>query len=646
MENENVLAGKDDSPGVSGIGVPMENEAPLSTYADANASAPDNASAKTENPEAESSASGGVLDESSTPSGDAPAKTEDPEAESSASAEAESSASAEAFSEAFKEEFIKDLSSFVEGEIVEGTVVAVANDSVFVDIGYKSEGEISRDEFKTAPDTGATFRVMIIRRENKEGRPVLSKQKADEIVKWERINKAHKEKEPIEGIISETIKGGFYVDIDGIMAFLPVSQASDRKVANKEDLLGKKLPFLVERVEGKKNVVLTHRRYVSELREKQLVEFFNIRSEGEVVEGVVKDIVSYGAFVDIGGIDGLLHNNDLSWGRVNDPKKYLEKGETISCKILMMDSEKRKVALGMKQLSEDPWLSFENSYEKQGRYKGTVTKLANFGAFVELEEGIEGLLHVSDLSWTKRVKHPKEVLKAGDVVETMILDYDLEKKTVSLGLKQVLPNPWDEVEELYPVGSKIKTKVTQTAKFGVFLELEEGIVGLLHTNDMTWTKPAKETSSDFKTGDEVEAVVLSIDKENRKIQLGTKQLKRNPWADLRSKYPRGSVITGTVTTLTDFGVFVRVDEDIEGLIHLSQLSNDRVSDPGSIYKPGDEVKATILAIDEEKQKVTLSVKQYLNHLDKKEMNKYLEGADTDTASVTLGDLIDLSKIGK
>jgi small subunit ribosomal protein S1 len=625
MENEHVLTEKDESPDVSG------------TYADAHASVRSETPVTAENPEAKDAKAEA---ESSAPA----------EAESSAPAEAESSAPAEAESsapaEAFKEEFIKDLSSFVEGEIVEGTVVAVANDSVFVDIGYKSEGEISKDEFTKDPAPGAKFSVMIIRRENKEGRPVLSKQKADDIVKWERINKAYREKTPIEGKIAETVKGGFYVDIDGIMAFLPVSQASDRKVTNKEDLIGKKLPFLVERVEGKKNVVLTHRKYITEVKEKQLKEFFNNRSEGEVIEGVVKDIVSYGAFVDIGGIDGLLHNNDLSWGRVNDPKKYLEKGQAISCKILMMDPKNHKVALGIKQLSEDPWLSFEGSYEKQGRYKGTVTKLTNFGAFVELEEGIEGLLHVSDLSWTKRVKHPKEILKAGDVVETMILDYNLDKKTVSLGLKQVLPNPWDEVEVRYPVGSKIKTKVMQIAKFGIFLEIEEGIVGLLHSNDMTWTKPAKEATINYKVGAEVDVVVLSIDKENRKIQLGTKQLKKNPWADLRSRYPKGSVITGTVTSLTDFGVFVKVDEDIEGLIHLSQLSNDRVSDPGSIYKPGDKVKATILTIDEDKHKVALSVKQYLNHLDKKEMNKYLEDGDTDTASVTLGDLIDLSKIGK
>jgi small subunit ribosomal protein S1 len=281
MENEHALTEKDESPDVSGIGVPIEAEAPIGMYADVHASARSETPVTAENSEAK-----------------------DAKAEASAPAEA------------FKEEFIKDLSSFVEGEIVEGTVVAVANDSVFVDIGYKSEGEISKDEFTEDPVPGAKFSVMIIRRENKEGRPVLSKQKADDIVKWERINKAYREKKPIEGVIAETVKGGFYVDIDGIMAFLPVSQASDRKVTNKEDLIGKKLPFLVERVEGKKNVVLTHRKYITEVKEKQLKEFFNNKSEGEVIEGVVKDIVSYGAFVDIGGIDGLLHNNDLSWGRV------------------------------------------------------------------------------------------------------------------------------------------------------------------------------------------------------------------------------------------------------------------------------------------------------------------------------------------
>lgn len=548
--------------------------------------------------------------------------------------------------ETFKEEFIKDLSSFIEGKIVEGTVVAVSGDTVFVDIGYKSEGEISKGEFKEIPSPGEVIRVMIIRRENKEGKPILSKQKADDIVKWGRITSSYKDELPIEGVVSEVVKGGFLVDIDGLKAFLPVSQASRNRVTNKEEYIGRELLFLIDRIDGKKNVVLSHRRYLQEKREQQVKEFFNERSEGDVTEGVVKDIVSYGAFVDLGGIDGLLHNNDLSWAKVTDPNKYLTKGETIRCKILTMDGGSRKVALGMKQMIPDPWLSFENSYEKGRKYNGTVTKLTKFGAFVELEEGIEGLLHVSDLSWTKRVRHPKDVLKVGDAVETMILDYDIDKKTVSLGLKQVLPNPWDEVDVLYPVGSIVKPRVTQVTKFGVFLELEEGVVGLLHINDMSWTKPSRESSGHFKKGDKVEVVVLSIDKENKKIQLGMKQLKKNPWEDLRTRHPKGSIITGTITNITDFGIFVKVDEDIEGLVHLSQLSHERVEDPGTLYKVGDEVKAIIIDIDEDKRKVTLSVKEYLNHLDKKEMTKYLEGDEDKTASVALGDLIDLSNIGK
>lgn len=547
--------------------------------------------------------------------------------------------------ETFKEEFIKDLSSFVEGEVVEGTVVAVSGDSVFVDIGYKSEGEISRTEFKEIPSRGEAISVMIIRRENKEGKPVLSKQKADEIVKWKRVTKSHKEGSPIEGTVSEIIKGGFYVDIDGIKAFLPVSQLSIHKVDNKDEYIGRELQFKIDRIDGNKNIVVSHRRYLNEMREKQAEEFFSTRSEGDVIEGVVKDILSYGAFVDLGGIDGLLHNNDLSWAKVNDPNNYVKKGEKISCKILSINEEARKVALGMKQMVTDPWLSFETRYVKGEKYAGTVTKLTNFGAFVALEEGIEGLLHVSDLSWTKRVKHPREILKAGDAVEIMVLDFDLEKKTVSLGLKQVLPNPWDDVEVHYPVGSRVKPKVTQITKFGVFLELEEGIVGLLHTNDISWIKTVKEPLEQFKKGDTVEVVVVSIDKENRKIQLGTKQLKKNPWAELRTRHPKGSIITGTITNITNFGVFVRVDEDIEGLIHISQLSNERVEDPGALYKVGQEVKATIIAIDEEKKKVTLSAKEYLKHLDKKEFNKYLEDSDDKTASVALGDLIDLSNIG-
>ncbi|UCB44985.1 MAG: 30S ribosomal protein S1 [Spirochaetota bacterium] len=545
--------------------------------------------------------------------------------------------------EMFKEEFIKDLSTFVEGQIVEGTVVAVTQDSVFIDIGYKSEGEVSKNEFKQTPTCGEITRVMIIRRENKEGKPVLSKQKADEIVKWDSIQEAYREGLPIEGKITEAIKGGFTVDIEGLKGFLPASQLSMKKGASTEDYLGKMLLFKIDRLNGKSNIILSHKKYLKELKEKKMEEFFKSKYEGDLVEGIIKDIMSYGVFVDLGGIDGFLHNNDLSWAKLTDPKKYVKRGEKINCKILTMDAENRKVALGLKQMIPDPWLSFKKRYKKGEKYRGTVTNLTNFGAFIELEEGIEGLLHVSDLSWTKRIKHPNEILKVGDIVEIMILDYDAGKKTVSLGLKQVLPNPWDFVDVHYPVGSRIKTKATKVTKFGVFLELEEGIVGLLHTNDLSWTKTVKDPSMKFKKGDSVEVEVLSIDKENKKIQLGLKQLKKNPWDDLKARHPKGSVITGNVTNITDFGIFVKVDEEIEGLIHLSQISNERIEDPCSLYKVGDEVKAIILEIDEEKKKVTLSIKEYLNHLEEKEITKYLE--DTNTASVALGDLIDLSGIG-
>ncbi len=548
--------------------------------------------------------------------------------------------------EIFKEEFIKDLSSFVEGQIVEGVIVAVTVDSVFVDIGYKSEGEISKSEFEKDPAQGEKIRVMILRRESKDGKLVLSKQKADEIVKWNSMTKSYREGLPIEGKIIESIKGGFTVDVEGFRAFLPISQVSMRKVYNTQDYLGKVLLFKIDKIDDKKNVVLSHRRYLDELKEKKIEELFNTKGEGDIVEGVVKDIVSYGVFIDLGGIDGLLHINDISWGKVTDPKKYVSKGEKLYCKILLMDNLNRKISLGLKQLVPDPWLSFENRYKKGGKYKGTVTKLIKFGAFIELEEGIEGLLHISDLSWTKRIRHPKEILKVGDIVEIMILDFDIKKKTISLGLKQVLPNPWDTVDVHYPVGSRIKPKVTRVTKFGVFMELEEGVVGLLHSNDMSWTKPLKNSSSIFKKGKSTEVVVLAIDKENKKIQLGLKQLKKNPWENLKTRHPKGSVVTGTVTSITDFGVFVKIDEDIEGLIHLSQLSNEKVEAPNTLYKAGDVVKAIILDIDEEKKKVTLSAKEYLNHLEEKEITKYLESEDTKTASVTFGELVDLSKIGK
>jgi small subunit ribosomal protein S1 len=561
--------------------------------------------------------------------------------------EQEITVSQETADETFKEDFIDDLSTFSEGKIVEGIVVAVTADSVFVDIGYKSEGEIPKIEFISDPQQGEKISVMIVRMENREGRMVLSKQKADEIVKWEEIRMAFSEGMPIEGKIVEKTKGGFKVLVEGnFQAFLPTSQVSIRRIADHDAFIGKELLFKVDKLNGKNNIVLSHRRYLEEKREKQITEFFSSRQVGDVVDGVVKDVVNYGAFVDIGGIDGLLHTTDISWGRVDNPRKYLESGDTISCKILSLDEQNRKVSLGLKQLSEDPWETLEERYQRGNRYRGKVKKLTNFGAFVELEEGIEGLLHVSELSWTKRVNHPKEILRVDQQVEVMLLDYDLEKNNLSLGLKQVLPNPWDDIDTRYPVGSRVTTKVTRLTKFGVLLELEEGIEGLLHADDISWTKQVKNPAAQFSKGQTVDVIVISFDKENHRVKLGLKQLLDNPWSSLKQKHPKGSIVTGTVTSIVDFGVFVQVDEDIEGLIHISQLSNQRVEDPHEVCKVGDEIKAAVVDIDEKKKKVTLSVKEYLNHLEEREMVKYLDNDGADTSSVPLGDLIDISKLGE
>ena len=559
----------------------------------------------------------------------------------------EDSKDGESTVETFNEEFIEDLSSFSEGLIVEGIVVAVTTDSIFVDIGYKSEGEIQKSEFKQDPEQGEKIRVMIVRMENREGRLVLSKQKADEIVKWDEIRKSFNEGMPIEGKVVEKTKGGFKVIVeDNFQAFLPLSQASVRRIENPEEYIGKELLFKIDKLNGKNNIVLSHRAYLEDLREKQLEEFFSTRQVGDVIEGVVKDIVNYGAFVDIGGIDGLLHTSDMSWGRIDNPRKVMDKGDNITCKILSIDEENRKVSLGTKQLTEDPWETFEERYSKGNRYKGVVNKLTSFGAFVELEEGIEGLLHISELSWTKRINHPKEVLKVGQHVEVMVLEFNLEKKTVSLGLKQVLPNPWDDLDTRYPPGSKVSTKVSRLTKFGVLLELEEGIEGLLHSEEMSWTKQVRNPADMFKKGQAVDVLVISIDKENRRIKLGLKQLQDNPWISLKKKHPKGSIVTGKVTSIVDFGVFVRVDEDIEGLIHISQLSNARIEDPHTVCKVGDEMKAAVLDIDENKKKITLSVREYLNHLEEKEMHKYLDHDGAETNSMPLGNLIDITKIGE
>lgn len=552
----------------------------------------------------------------------------------------------EAQEEAFKEEFIKDLSSFVEGQLIGGTVVAVTTDSVFIDIGYKSEGEISIYEFNGKPEVGESLNVMIVKKESRDGRLILSKQRADEIIHWDAIKNSYKEGNPVEGIISETIKGGFSVNIGNVKAFLPMSQLSIRRVDKPQNYFGKVLLFKVDKMNGKNNVVLSHKKYLEEINEQKIEEFFKTKKEGDIVEGVIKDIVNYGAFVNLGSIDGLLHVNDMSWGKVSDSNRYIKKGEKLNLKILTMDSSNRKVSLGIKQLIPDPWESFENRYEKGKKYKGTVIKLTNFGAFIELEDGVEGLLHVSELSWTKRINHPKEIVKTGDIVEIMILDFDLKKKTISLGLKQVLPNPWDNIESRLSIGSRIKAAVTKITRFGAYIELEEGIEGFLHVNEISWTKQIKNCSDAFKKDDLIDVVILSIDKEAKRIQIGLKQLTDNPWVNLKMKYPKGSVVTGFVTSITDFGVFVKVDEDIEGLIHISQLANEKIEDPKEHFKVGDKVKATVINIDEDKKKVALSIKEFINRLEENEMKKYLEDDSKKTGSVTLGDLIDLKKMGK
>lgn len=548
--------------------------------------------------------------------------------------------------ETFKEEFIQDLSSIIEGEIVEGKVVAVSTESVFVDVGYKSEGEIPLNDFTEKPKKGDVIHVMIVKKESRDGRLILSKKKADEVVQWDQIVQSFKQEVPVKGTVIEKTKGGFTVDLYGYKAFLPLSQISTRRTEEPEKYVGNTLLCKIERLNGKNNIVLSHKKYLEEERERNILDFFNSKKDGDVIEGIVKDILGYGAFIDLGSIDGLLHVNDMSWGRVSDPKKYLKKGEKLELKILSIDRESRKISLGLKQLVPDPWGSFEERYQSGGKYTGRVTKLTNFGAFIELEEGIEGLLHVSELSWTRRINHPKEILKTGDIVEIMILDYNLNKRTVSLGLKQVLPNPWDSIDTKYPVGSQIEVKVSKVIKSGVFVELEEGIEGYLRVNDISWTKQIKNPANNFKKGDTLEAVVLEIDRENHKIQLGMKQLTENPWTNLKLKYPKGSIITGKISSVTEFGVFVKLDNEIEGLIHVSQLSSDKIANPGPQFKVGQNIRAIIIEIDEQKKKVSLSVKELLNKLEEKEIQKYIEDDTEKTASVTLGDLIDLTKIGK
>jgi small subunit ribosomal protein S1 len=539
-----------------------------------------------------------------------------------------------------------------EGEILRGTVIAVGKDYAIVDIGYKSEGQVPLEEFRNADGSidvkpGDTVDVLLESRENDAGMVVLSKEKADRFKVWDEISAACERDELIEGVITARVKGGLSVTIrGGVKAFLPGSQVDLRPVRNLDAFLGQNHKFKVIKFNKKRGNIVLSRRVLLEKERAALKESTLERlNEGQVVEGIVKNLTEYGAFIDLGGIDGLLHITDMSWGRVNHPSELFQVGDHVRVKVLKFNADTERVSLGLKQISEDPWSRAAEKYIPGTVVRGKVVSLKDYGAFIELEEGIEGLVHISEMSWTRRVKHPSKVVAVGDMVEAVVLDVDAKQNRISLGMKQLEPNPYEQLTEKYPPGTVVKGKVRNIADFGVFVEIEEGIDGLVHISDMSWTQRVKHPSELFQKGDDVEAVLLNIDTgdgDKPKISLGIKQLVPDPWDRIPYDYPSGKVVDGKVLKVLDFGAFVELEKGVEGLVHVSEISEEHVEDPRTVLNPGQEVKVQVLHADQAERKIGLSIKG-ANRA--KEMADAQGYASPNAGGATLGDVM-RGKLGK
>ncbi|MGA8179182.1 MAG: 30S ribosomal protein S1 [Desulfobacterales bacterium] len=538
---------------------------------------------------------------------------------------------------------------FDEGEVVTGRIISVDKDYVLVDIGYKSEGQIRLQEFQDEAgnlkaDVGDTVDVMVEWWDDEEERVVLSKEKAAKVKVWEDIKKAYDEDQTVDGVIINRVKGGFSVDI-GVQAFLPGSQADLRPIRNLDEMVGKTYTFKILKYNRKRsNIVLSRRAILEDERDSKRATTLSTIEDGKVIDGIVKNITEYGVFVDLGGVDGLLHITDISWGRVKHPSELFSVGDKIKVKILSLDIERERVSLGMKQLTEDPWLTAAEKYPIGSRVNGKVVSLTDYGAFVELEEGIEGLIHVSEMSWTRKVRHPSKIVSVSDVVETVVLDIKPENRRISLGMKQVVPNPWDIISEKYPVGTTIEGKIKNITDFGLFIGIGEGIDGLVHISDISWTKRIKHPSELFKKGDVVQAIVLDIEKDQERFSLGIKQLHEDPWETVAERYEVGKEITGTVTNLTDFGVFVEIEEGIEGLIHVSEISKEKIKTPVGKFNIGDVITAKVMNINSQERRIGLSIKRLEMESEQSLLSEYVNNSGSPTS--TFGEILRENLQGK
>jgi small subunit ribosomal protein S1 len=528
------------------------------------------------------------------------------------------------------------------GDVVNGTVVEVQSDYVLVDINYKSEGLIAINEFRIVDGVrqikvGESVEVLIDRIENDNGMIVLSKEKADMARAWNDISKAAENEEIIEGLVVAKVKGGLSVDI-GVKAFLPGSQIDLRPVRNMDIYLGKKYKFKVIKFNKKRgNIVLSRRAILETERDSMKAQAADTMKEGATVLGLVKNITDYGAFIDLGGLDGLLHITDMSWGRIKHPSEVINVGDEIKVKILKYDTEKERVSLGMKQLTEDPWLTVISQFPVGQKVSGKIVSVAEYGAFVELGDGVEGLIHVSEMSWTKRVKHANQMVQVDQQVDVQVLSIDSENRKISLGMKQLQTNPWLEMKDTYPPGTIIEGEVKSVTDFGVFIGIEEGIDGLVHISDFSWTKRVTHPSEMFAKGTKVRAVVLGVDTENERFSLGVKQLEGDPWSHIESKYGIGTQHEVKVTKTVDFGAFVELESDIEGLIHISELTTDKIAAVEDFIKVGDKLKAEVITIDKEARKVGLSSKLVKLREQKGDVEDYAKKASA-TSKTSFGDM--------
>ena len=501
---------------------------------------------------------------------------------------------------------------FEEGEVVRGRVVYVGTSEVLVDVGYKSEGAIPIEEFHRAgklPSVGDDIDVYLEAKEDSEGLIVLSKDKADKIRVWDSVTQAYDKGQPVEGRVVEVVKGGLAVDV-GVKAFLPGSQVDLRPVKNLASMVGQMIRAKVIKLNRRRgNVVLSRRSVLEEEREEKKKHTLEVLHEGLTLTGTVKNITDYGAFIDLGGIDGLLHVTDMSWGRIGHPSEIFNVGDQVEVVVLHFDRESGRVSLGYKQKSSDPWEHVEDEYAAGTKARGRVVSLTNYGAFIELEPGVEGLVHVSEMSWTRRVRHPSKLVNVGDEVDVLVLDVNRAGKRISLGMKQVEPDPWATIEERYKPGTRVQGRVRNLTDFGAFIELEPGVDGLLHISDMSWTRNVGHPSEILRKGQELDTQILNLDRDNKRISLGLKQIQPDPWTTVAQRFPMGSRVTGKVVRLTDFGAFVELEPGVDGLLHISQMSNRPISRPDEVVNVGDELTLLVIRVDPNERRIGLSLKE-------------------------------------